>query len=140
MRTRSFLSLALTILATSASLSAKEAGKTAQGRMKDDCYYEFRGRLNDRDTVSRRFTVLWEGGSESIEVNSQTKIYRRGAITSLESMKSGDVVCGFGQARHGRLVALAVAAGDKTVELPEKAKPAGVNTLRLAPITYGRTR
>lgn len=73
-------------------------------------------------TIAHNFTLYWSAGSQPISVTRETKIYRKGQLAPLESVKSGDAVCGVGQARSGRLIAIAVAFGDDGVELPASAK------------------
>ncbi|MDQ6938661.1 MAG: hypothetical protein M3119_00730 [Verrucomicrobiota bacterium] len=95
--------------------------------LRNGAYYEFRGHLYDRSTIAHNFTLYWSAGSQPIVVTGETRIYRKGQRAGLESVKSGDAVCGVGLARNGRLIAIAVAFGDDGVELPSSAKvPASI--------------
>jgi hypothetical protein len=124
MRSRLLLIVASIAYAT-LSLAADQ-----KSRLRDGAYYEFRGHLYDRSTIAHNFTLYWSAGSQPITVSRETKIYRRGQLASLESVKSGDAVCGVGQAKNGRLIAIAVAFGDDGVELPASAKvPASITLL-----------
>ena len=116
MRSRLLLIFASIAFATLSLAADQKKG------LRDGAYYEFRGHLYDRSTIAHNFTLYWSAGSQPISVTHETKIYRKGQLASLESVKSGDAVCGVGQARNGRLIAIAVAFGDDGVELPASAK------------------
>jgi len=53
---------------------------------------------------------------------SDTKIYRHGKGAKIEKVKAGEAVLGLGQARRGKLIAIAVAFGDEGVEFPQHVK------------------
>src|SRR5450755_1865954 len=103
-------------LATPNFSSAIEPKKKEKDQIKEGAYYEFRGHLYDRSTIARNFTLYWSEGSQPISVTPDTKIYRKGQPAPLDSVKSGDAVCGVGQVRNGKLIAVAVAFGDDGVE------------------------
>ena len=111
----------LLIIVSIACATPSFAGDQKKG-LRDGSYYEFRGHLYDRSTIAQNFTLYWSQGSQPITVTRDTRIYRKGRPASLESVKSGDAVCGVGQARNGRIIAIAVAFGDDGVELPASAK------------------
>lgn len=128
-------SLAFALGGVSPDSLAKDPPK--KDKVREGSYYEFRGHLYDRSTIAQTFTLYWSEGSQPINVSSDTKIYRKGVLAPLASVKSGDAVCGIGVVRKGKLIAVAVAFGDDGVELPDKAKPPGVSLLQLAPISHG---
>jgi len=114
---------AIAFVAVSPSSVAADQKK----RLRDGAYYEFRGHIYDRSTIAHNFTLYWSEGAQPITVTHSTKIYRKGQPALLESVKSGDAVCGVGQAKNGGLIAIAVAFGDEGVELPASAKaPASI--------------
>jgi hypothetical protein len=112
---------ALAFFSASDFCPAKDPPRNETSRIRDGAYYEFRGHIYDRSTIEHNFTLYWSAGSQPISVTRDTKIYRKGVSAALESVKSGDAVCGIGQVRKGQLIAVAVAFGDDGVELPEKA-------------------
>jgi len=97
---------------------AEEPRKKGTAKVKEGAYYEFRGRVADRNTLDHTFTLGWSKGSQTIVVNRDTKIFRKGQAASLEEIKAGDAARGVGLAKNGRLLAFAVAFGDEGVELP----------------------
>ena len=94
----------------------------AKEPLKEEAYYEFRGRVTDRNTIENTFTLVWTDGSQRIALTPSTKVFRFGQMARLESVKAGDAARGIGQARKGMLIASAVAFGDESVELPRDLK------------------
>ena len=120
---RRIIIIALTGLLAPPLTDALKAGpKSESVNIREGAYYEFRGHISDRDTLTRRFTLGWDKGSQEITVISDTKIFRKGKAAKLEEAKAGDAVRGIGQAKNGRLIATAVAFGDDGVELPASVK------------------
>lgn len=111
------LALAL-IVAFTANLGLGAEPKASKSSVREGAYYEFRGRMSDRNTLEKTFTLGWDKGSQVIAVAGDTKVDRYGRGAKLDDAKSGDAVRGFGRVLKGRLVAIAVAFGDEGVELP----------------------
>ncbi len=115
---RGFLRV-ITILLVGVAISAEAKDQAGEkSKVKEGAYYEFRGRMSDRDTLAQTFTLGWAKGSQLIVVARDTKVFRRGKAAKLDEAKSGDAARGFGRVINGKLVAVAVAFGDEGVELP----------------------
>lgn len=112
----------LVVVALLAQSAAGAEPKDAKSKVRDGAYYEFRGRISDRNTLENTFTLGWDKGSQIIAIARDTKVFRYGRAARLEDAKSGDAVRGFGRVAKGRLVAIAVAFGDEGVELPASVK------------------
>jgi len=107
---------------TALSLVPRLWAKEPRQHLQENAYYEFRGRVTDRNTIENTFTLIWSGGSQIIAITSNTKVFRYGQMAKLDSVKAGDAARGFGQAQKGTLVATAVAFGAEGVELPSNVK------------------
>lgn len=112
---------ALAVVATINSSFAQGPAKS-KSLVKEGAYYEFRGRMSDRDTLANTFTLGWDKGSQVVVVTRETKIFRKGRAARLEDARSGDAAPGFGRINDGKLLAVAVAFGDAGVELPPSIK------------------
>lgn len=96
--------------------------ESGRGKVREGTYYEFRGRMSDRNTLEHTFTLGWDKGSQLIAVTRETRVFRRGRAAKLKDAKSGDAAHGFGRVLKGKLVAVAVAFGDEGVQLPPSVK------------------
>lgn len=118
LRLRALLRFAATLLLVMTISSEAKDAETAKAKIKEGAYYEFRGRISDRDTIAHTFTLGWAKGSQLITVTRDTKVFRHGRAAKLDEAKSGDAARGFGRVINGHLIAVAVAFGDEGVELP----------------------
>jgi hypothetical protein len=114
-------SVTLAAIALSSGAVAAEP-KSDKARIREGAYYEFRGRMSDRNTLEHTFTLGWDKGSQVIAIAPDTKVFRRGRAARIDDAKSGDAAHGFGRVVKGRFVAIAVAFGDEGVQLPASVK------------------
>jgi hypothetical protein len=118
---RTVLALLMVFLALACPAFAKDPAAD-KSNVKEGAYYEFRGHMSDRDTIANTFTLGWDKGSQTIVVNSETKIFRYGRRAKVGDAKAGDGAHGFGRVLNGKLIAVAVAFGDEGVDLPADIK------------------
>jgi len=122
MRSRTCLRVIAVAVLTAFALVPHMWAKEPRQHLQENAYYEFRGRVTDRNTMENTFTLVWNTGSQIIAITSNTKVFRYGQMEKLDSVKAGDAARGFGQAQKGTLVASAVAFGAEGVELPGNVK------------------
>jgi hypothetical protein len=121
MKSHHFAVVILTVALAACAFAESPAAvdpKNEKSKVREGAFYEFRGRISDRNTLEKTFTLGWDKGSQLIAIAPDTKVFRYGRAARLEDAKSGDAVRGFGRVVKGKLVAVAVAFGDEGVELP----------------------